>query len=205
MHHLNISLESLEPALYERMRRGARHAIFQANWELLLEAFADAAAPPPLRYNVMAYRSNLSEIPDLVEILLRDKRAWQVEIRHTYDEPHIPPEFRDGEFLTTAEWAWLADQLRGWPAERVLLLRPPGGVGHEPASAAAEPSALAAPDRPAAPTGIPRPLNISMAWDGALRVYGEEPRGPGQPPAHVNYVTTNISYLSDPLRFLLAL
>ena len=29
---------------------------------------------------------------------------------------------------------------------------------------------------------IPRPLNLSMDWDGTLRVYGEEPRGPGQPP-----------------------
>jgi hypothetical protein len=172
----------------------------------------------------MAYRSNLREIPGMIEVLLRDKMAWQVEIRHTYDEPHIPPEFRDGEFLTTAEWAWLADALKDYSPETVVLLPPPGGVGYDgPETAtrapAGKPSApkMTEPAGPealpdafiSAPGGkydrIPRPLNLSMDWDGTLRVYGEEPRGPGQPPTHVNYMMTNILYLRDPVRMLLAL
>ena len=52
---------------------------------------------------------------------------------------------------------------------------------------------------------IPRPLNISMDWDGTMRVYGEQPRGPGEPPMHVNYVMTNIGFLKDPVAFLLSL
>jgi hypothetical protein len=207
MHHLNISLESLDPAIYERMRQGARHRIFAENWAALLQAVASGSAPPRLRYNVMAYRSNLREIPALVATLLREKQAWQVEIRHTYDEPHIAPDFREAEFLSTEEWAWLADQLRDWPADRVLLLLPPGGKGHDGPSAPAPdslPSAEATGGE-AAPSRIPRPLNISISWDGAMRVYGEEPRGPGEAPAHVNYVMTNIAYLDDPVRFLLAL
>jgi hypothetical protein len=207
MHHLNISLESLRPEIYERMRKGARHAVFSANWTMLLEAFAAAPAPPALRYNVMAYRSNLHEIPALVATLLDEKRAWQVEIRHTYDEPHIPPAFRDAEFLSTAEWAWLAAQLHGHDPQRVLLLLPAGGIGYDAAPAAPCHAASSAPSSAAAARApeIPRPLNIGIAWDGTMRIYGEEPRGSGQPPAQVNYVTTNIADLTDKLGFLMAL
>jgi hypothetical protein len=207
MHHLNISLESLDPALYERLRDGARHAIFAANWDQLLAAFqASPAPPPPLRYNIMAYRSNLREIPGLVATLLADKRAWQVEVRHTYDVKSIPPAFRVAEFLTTPEWAWLGEQLRGYSPERLVYLPPPDGVGYAGDGRFNPPPEDDAPGAP--PEGfeaVPRPFAISMSWDGALRVYGEQPRGPGQPPRHTNYLMTNIRSLPDPMRLLLAL
>ncbi len=218
MHHLNVSLESLDPALYERMRAGARHRIFQANWEMLLACFAAAARPPVLRYNIMAYRSNLAEIPGLVDLLLAGRMAGQVEIRHTFDEAHIPQDFREAEYLTTEEWAWLADALRHHDPARVLLLAPPGGVGYAggaPVKAAPEAvgrvpiTASGALVPITAPTGrylrIPRPLNIAMDWTGALRIYGGEVRGAGTQPIHVNYLVTNIGYIGDPLRFLMSL
>ena len=62
----------------------------------------------------MAYRSNLAELPALVETLLGQGLAWQVEIRHTFDEAHIPQAFRDAEYLTTEEYA-LPSPSR-WPA-----------------------------------------------------------------------------------------
>ncbi|HEX3347177.1 MAG TPA: radical SAM protein, partial [Acetobacteraceae bacterium] len=222
MHHLNISVESLDPAIYEMMRKGARYRIFLENWAKLLDAFAGASAPPRLRYNVMAYRSNLREIPELIDVLRREKMAWQVEVRHTFEEPHIPAEFREREFLSTADWAWLAGQLARYSPNEVLLLLPPGGVGYDrpnesfaPVAPLSGPSLSPAPPTDAtevgrAPSGyayelIPKPLHLSMDWDGTLRVYGEQPRGANQPPTHVNYVMTNINYLKDPLRFLLTL
>lgn len=229
MHHLNVSLESQDPALYERLRKGARFHIFQANSELLLAAFAAARHPPRLRYNIMAYRSNLAEIPGLVETLLAERMAWQVEIRHTFDELHIPQAFRDAEYLTTAEWAGLAERLAGYDPQRVLLLAPPGGIGYVPGSGPAappDPALLAeageampvgrVPITPSgalvpitAPTGrykrIPRPLGIAMDWTGTLRVYGGEVRGAGTQPILVNYLVTNIRYIGDPLRFIMSL
>jgi molybdenum cofactor biosynthesis enzyme MoaA len=221
MHHLNVSLESLDPTLYERLRKGARHRIFAANWELLLASFAAGRAPPRLRYNVMAYRSNLAEIPTLVETLLTRGLAWQVEIRHTFDEEHIPQAFRDSEYLTTEEWAWLADRLAGHDPARVVLLAPPGGIGYTPGSVAADPATDdkavgRVPITPSgalvpitAPTGryqrIPRPLAIAMEWTGTLRIYGGEVRGAGTRPIVVNYLVTNIGYIGDPLAFLMSL
>ena len=220
MHHINVSMESFDPAIYERLRQGARYRIFVENWDRMLAAFAAGAAPPRVRYNLMAYRSNLHEIPGMVDVLLREKHAWQVEIRHTYDEPHIPSAFRRDEFLTTEEWAWLADALRHHSPDDVVLLLPPDGVGHDEAGPAADGAAATAspPEAAAAsadylpisrPSGqydaIPRPINISMDWDGTMRIYGEQPRGAGQPPLHMNYVMTNIAFLKNPLRFILSL
>ena len=78
------------PDVYERMRKGARFPIFLENWRVMLEAFQAGSAAPRLRYIIMAYRSNVREIPALVEQLRREKMAWQVEIRHTFYMPHIP-------------------------------------------------------------------------------------------------------------------
>jgi len=227
IHHLTVSLESLEPGLYERMRAGARHRIFAANWEMLLASLPRGNAPPKLRYNILAFRSNLGEIPSTVEILLAEKQASQVEIRYTFDERHIPQSFRDREFLGSAEWAWLADQLARYPADRVLLLPPPGGVSHDGGPSAPGPShedaaqpanvgqttCRPAPPKPiatASPVSItsrrvPRSLYARVQWDGALEAYGTEIPAPGLPPGPVNYLVANIAQLDDPVRTLLSL
>jgi hypothetical protein len=202
LHHVNISLESLDPPLYERMRKGARWKIFASNWDRLLTAMRQGSAPPRLRYNIMAYRSNLLEIPGLVRRLLTECLAWQVEVRYTYDMPHIPDDFGATEYLGAGDWTWLADQLREWPAERVLLLAPP------PESPAALATDMPADTGSTAPAevlrGIPRPLNIRMEWDGKLIVYGEW-IGPNGQRQHENFLMTNIHHVRDPRNFLASL
>jgi len=196
MHHLNISIESFDPTLYERMRKGARHRIFAQNWEALLAALPAGRAPPRLRYNIMAYRSNLAEIPQMIDVLLGEKKGWQVEIRATFDEAHIPQDFKDSEYLAAPDWDWLRGELARHDPERVLLLAPPAAPEAAPAPAAAA---------PASPTRVPRPLNIRISYDGSLYVYGEQPGQGGEPPTQQNFVVTNINWLGDPLKMLLAL
>jgi Radical SAM superfamily len=210
MSHINISLESLDGSVYERVRKGARFAIFLENWRMLLEAFAARANAPKLRYNIMAYRSNLQEIPRLAEILLREKSGWQVEIRHTFDAPYIPPAFHNAEYLTTAEWARLAAALKHFSPEQVLLLLPPDGRGFDtPQPETAPPYRSLPPSEGQGPeisTGpVPRPFNLRIAWDGMLSVYAELPRVPGEAPGHANYLYANINGLDDPLGTLFAL
>ncbi|EQD45607.1 molybdenum cofactor biosynthesis protein A, partial [mine drainage metagenome] len=94
LHNINVSIESRNPALYERMRKGARYRIFQENWDHLLAAFAQGSAPPALRYIAMAYKANFRELPDLVAFLIERRRAAQVEIRFTFDVAHLPAAFR---------------------------------------------------------------------------------------------------------------
>ncbi len=201
LHHLNISLESLDPEIYERMRKGARWRIFARNWDRLVEALRAGSAPPRLRYNIMAYRANLTEIPDLVKYLRDERLAWQVEVRHTFDVAHIPNEFRESEFLGEEDWKWLAEQLAVYPSDEVLLIAPP-----EP-DPSAQPAATPAESH-AAPQQIhglvTRPLNIRVEWDGALTVYGEWIGSAGER-VHERFVVTNLHYLRDPRQFLTAL
>jgi len=135
VHHINISLESLDPAIFERMRKGARFPIFKENWEKLLTAWRAASAPPRLRYIMMAYKSNLAEIPGLVKYLREERLSHEVEVRYTYDMDHIPLRFREAEYLCHADWAWLAQQLSIYDPEEVQLSRPPEPLDDGPAPA----------------------------------------------------------------------
>jgi hypothetical protein len=205
MSHINISVESLDPVVYERMRKGARFGIFSENWARLLAIFAGQPGAPRIRYNMMAYRSNLLEIKQLCTHLLGQKSGWQVEIRNTFDEPHIAQRFRDFEYLTTAEWAWLAAELKGFPPEQVILLLPPNGEGHDRYAPPAPPQPKSEIVPEVAPGPVPRPFNLRISWDGTLNVYAELPREPGESPSHANYLISNINALEDPLAALFAL
>jgi MoaA/NifB/PqqE/SkfB family radical SAM enzyme len=199
LHHLNISLESLDPEIYERMRKGARWRIFAKNWDRLLQAIRAGSNPPRLRYNIMAYRSNLAEIPGLVKYLCDERLAWQVEVRHTFDVEHIPADFRDAEFLGDDGWAWLTEQLSAYSAEDVLLIPPP-----MPSAPPTQPQLAATVSSDPVPCLVTRPLNIRMEWDGSLIVYGEW-TGPTGKREHEQFVVTNVHRLRDPRLFLTSL
>ena len=201
--HVNISIESMEPKLYERMRKGARHPIFMENWEKLLRHFAAAENPPKLRYNIMAYRSNLEEIPGLIRSLRTEKMAWQVEVRHTFSQTHIPIDFQRGEFLTSAEWKRLEEGLKEFPPAEVLQLWPPDGSGYEvikekPAEGEAQNTDIEKISiDELRRLGIPRPFNLQASWDGSIKAYTEA--------LLITYFKGNINEMADPLAELLAL
>ena len=163
LHNINVSIESLRPDVYERMRKGARQPIFAANLDMLVAAFAAAPRPPRIRYIIVAFRSNLDEIPSMVRHLLTERMAWQVEIRHAYPVGHIPASFSQSEFLPVSAWGPLADALVEFEPDRVLLVQP---VSTE---ARAEPSVVDA--EASAPGRPPKSrLEIQMRWNGAMTI-----------------------------------
>ena len=205
MHHINVSIESLDPALYERMRKGARHHIFQENWDKLLPALARGSAPPKLRYISMAYKSNLRQLPSLADYLLGDRGGAQIEIRHTYDEPHLPDDFRRAEFLQRDEWLWLRDELARFPPDKVQLSLPPGiddpGFDRNMFPERPAASARQTPPPPLPPEEIPGCLpgryGMRLSWDGTLeisRVWGSD----DEPiPTDLRVAIMNVREISD--------
>ena len=205
MHHINISIESLQPELYERMRKGARHRIFRENWDALLAALEHGAAPPRLRYITMVYKSNLPELPEMVRYLLEERRAWQVELRTTFDVPHLPSEFRVREFLDWDEWLALRDRLAGFPGDRVQLILPPAPVPGPDASAIAETPTIHLPaDAGNTPAeSILRDYYLfSMSWDGSLRVMGIRPESRNDDAIETQLFETNVRDIADPAAFI---
>ena len=185
LHHINVSIESRTPAIYERMRKGARFRIFQENWDRLMLSVERTADPIRIRYIAMAYKSNLRELPDLARHLLEERHASQVEIRYTFDVPFIPAQFKESEFLEPADWAWLAEQFSGYPPERLLLLQPPAPLPPAPLPPAPLPPAPMPPAGTGEPVG-PKPASMDaertqtlpgrymfrLSWDGTLDVVG---------------------------------
>jgi len=190
-HTLNISIESLDPAIYERLRKGARHRIFTANWDALMAAFGAGTAPPFLRYIVMVYKSNLAEIPSLVEHLLNERRGDEIQLRFTFEVPHITDEFRQAEYISDADWDWLAAQVAHHPAHKVQVIRPPAVT----AATASEPEAA---DHGA--VFLPGRFEFKLSWDGTLEVkrfWAIPYDTSGEPPLTV----VNVRDVKDPLQF----
>ncbi len=192
LYNVNISIESRDPAIYERMRKGARYRIFQENWDKLLEAFARVPDPPKLRYIAMAYKSNVDELPDLASYLLEERRAWTVEYRYTFDMPYIPAEFRAAEFLDAADWVRLRERLPAYPTERLLLLSPPEPQSAEAAHALWEDTTPCLADY----------YMFRLSWDGTLHVAGISPHSRYGQAIEREMLVTNIDEIADARAFL---
>jgi molybdenum cofactor biosynthesis enzyme MoaA len=209
LHHVNISIESRDPAVYENLRKGARFHIFQENWDLLIKAASQHPNPTPIHYIAMVYRSNYRELPGLVKYLIEERRGAHVELRFTFDMPFMPSAFRDSEFLHAEGWLWLRDQLSGYSAQQVRLILPPKVTPRTPATE------FEATNRTKTSYGIrvkhdvrhflPGRYQARLSWNGQLEIspYWAHPfeEGPGQK----RICTVNVRDIQDPIQFLFGL
>jgi pyruvate-formate lyase-activating enzyme len=199
MHHINISIESRVPEIYERMRKGARFHIFRENWDKLVRVMDSAPKPTPIRYISMAYQSNFRELPALARYLIDERHASHVELRYTFDVPFIPPEFRAAEFLGAQDWAWLREQVALLPRGKVSLIEPPFDQLAEPQTAA-----------PLAPSEVPAEASrvllgrymFRLSQDGSLRVVGVLDSSRGSEAHERVVLQTNVNNIEDPEAFL---
>jgi molybdenum cofactor biosynthesis enzyme MoaA/SAM-dependent methyltransferase len=195
LHHINISVESFDKSIYEKMRKGARYEIFIENLENLVAAFSAAASPPKIRFIILPFKSNIDELPSLVERTRSNYMAWQNELRYVYDMTYIDPSFKSEEYIDQADWARIRTDFRSHPADQLVLVDPADAAPPADAGAVVQ------------PRFVPRPLNIRIEHNGYMYVYGrkldETPEGVGY--VTKNYVQTNINDLRNPLKFLLSI
>jgi MoaA/NifB/PqqE/SkfB family radical SAM enzyme len=189
--NLNISIESLDPAVYERMRKGAKHRIFLENWDALIATHAQGKAPPFLRYIAMVYKSNLAEMPRLVAHLFSERRAGQVQLRFTFDVPFIAADFRAAEFLDDADWDWLVDQMSIYPAGKVEIVLPPR-------------TDAATLKAPAQGVYLPGRYEFKLAYDGTLLV-NRFWAVPYDGAMEDRVAEVNVRDIADPLDFIASL
>ena len=65
IHHINISVDSMNPERFAVLRKFGRYEVFKKNLDLLAKVFGQFEDRPKLRYITMAFKSNLEEItPD---------------------------------------------------------------------------------------------------------------------------------------------
>ena len=189
IHHINISLDSMDPERFARLREFGRYEVFKANLDLLAKVFSRCNDRPELRYITMAFKSNMDEIPRIVQHANTHWGASEHEIRYTYNVGHITDEFRRREYLDPEDWDSLETALQP--------LRGQFGIAYPPADGYEEliqPSANFE-NSPEVSLGdlepyLSRPFALRARPDGTLLVVD-----------HEKEAAVNIHSLADPVQF----
>ena len=123
LHHINISLDSLNPHVFESLRKGAKFEQFERNLNRLVEAFSQSKDAPPIYYVTMILKSNMEEIPSLVEKLNQKYLSRLNFPRYVYEVSHLSSQWKRENLLSNEDW----DRFLSidWP-KNCVISSPPG-------------------------------------------------------------------------------
>ncbi len=130
LNHINISLDSFDKSLYEKMRKGAKFERFMDNLERLVSYFSASASASPLRFISLVVKSNINEFPSLVEKCATKYLSSENEIRYISSEHHsISKEWIEENFPSPDDWEKLKTNL-AHVKHKYTLTPPPAKVSH---------------------------------------------------------------------------
>lgn len=191
IHHINVSMDTLDPDLFGVLRKGGRAHIFMNNLERFVAACKGSNRAPTLRYITMAYKTNIDEVPGMVRRAFEEFNAERHEVRYTFNVRHITEEFRQEHFLSREDWVRLKDELDAMPYDIDIVLPPDD---YEKAHARSV-NYWEMPDEEGFPAIEPdRPIALRAAWDGEIRLRKRE-----------QHFMVNVNILRDPKAFFAAL
>jgi MoaA/NifB/PqqE/SkfB family radical SAM enzyme len=171
IHHINISIDSLQRETFEKLRQKANFEHFIDNLSDLVEVFSGAARPPRLRYTTMALKPNLHEIPKLVETCAQKYLAYTHEIRHVYQVPHLSSQWKQDNLISNHDW----QQLRVFAEERPYnceVVPPPLVYYPDDHQAYSRQNNGIPPNGPAS-NANPLPLGLNVQSNGIISLYGK--------------------------------
>ncbi|MPY86430.1 MAG: radical SAM protein [Luteitalea sp.] len=193
LHHINVSLDTLEANRFAELRKFGRFDVFKKNLDLLTEVFRRTTGAPRLRYITMAFKSNFDELPEIVRYSREHWLASENEIRYTFNVAHITDDFRRREYLHKDEWGLLTERLHqtGYP---VLITYPPEDGYEETIEPAQNYYEFQGPTGDPSRLQFLKPLGLRARPDGTLLVVGAE-----------DAFRININALDNPARFFRSL
>jgi molybdenum cofactor biosynthesis enzyme MoaA len=189
LHHINISFDSMNPELFAVLRKFGRYSVFEANLNRLSKVFRSVPGAPKLRYITMAFKSNLEEIPRMVEHSNVHWLSSENEVRFTYNVAHITDEFRKEHYLHREDWAGLTARLKQLPYPYVIAYPPDDGY-EETIHPSANYFDLTQIAKPETKPVFADPLTLRARPDGTLMVANQE-----------SQFGVNIRSLEDPITF----
>jgi uncharacterized Fe-S cluster-containing radical SAM superfamily enzyme len=126
LHHINVSLDSLNPELFAVLRKFGRFEVFSQNLDRMTEVFRRYPEAPKLRFITMAFRSNLDEIPKIIHHSHERWLSSENEIRYTLNFQHIADSFRKEHYLRKTDWPSLTEKLSKLPHNYTIVYPPDG-------------------------------------------------------------------------------
>jgi molybdenum cofactor biosynthesis enzyme MoaA len=123
IHHINVSLDSLDPAIYEDLRGGAKFDTFMYNLENLVSVFGKYPKAPRIRYITMVFKQNLNEVVDLVSVCHKRYLADLHEVRTPFNITlsHMDEEWIKKSIISRKEWDELGKELSRLPFRTSLF------------------------------------------------------------------------------------
>ena len=171
LHHINVSLDSMNPELFAVLRKFGRFEVFRKNLDLMTDVFRRHANPPKLRFITMAFKSNIDEIPSIVQHSHERWLSSENEVRYTLNFGHIADEFRKEHYLERPDWQLLTEKLSKLPYNYTIVYPPEGYEDFVQATFNYD--ALKSRDTQAAFLRE-RPLRLRARPNGTLLVVGHE-------------------------------
>jgi MoaA/NifB/PqqE/SkfB family radical SAM enzyme len=171
VHHINISIDSLQRETFEKLRQKANFEVFIDNLRCLAEVFSRAAHPPRIRFTTMALKPNLHEIPNLVETCAQKYLAYTHEIRHVYPVPHLSSQWKQDNLISNHDWQELRVFAEETPYNCELVPPPPVYYPGDHQSYSRQPTGISANGPASAANSLPFGLNVKS--DGTVSLYGK--------------------------------
>jgi len=113
LHHINISMESLDRPVYENICEHADFDTYSDNLKRIAAVFAKHPDAPKLRFITMILRENYRQLADMAVRAHDEYHADLHEFRTPYVGPHMNLPWLDGQILTREELDHLEHTLRG--------------------------------------------------------------------------------------------
>ena len=171
IHHINVSLDSLRPDLFAVLRKFGNFEIFRRNLDLMTDVFRRHPDPPKLRFITMAFKSNLEEIPNIVQHSHERWLSYENEIRYTLNFEHITDDFRTEHYLGKPDWPILTEKLANLPFNYTVVYPPADYADFVmPTFDLDAPK----PGGPQAGLKFKRPLRLRARPNGTILVEGHE-------------------------------
>jgi hypothetical protein len=130
IHHVNISVDTLDAAKFRVLRRGGELTAFLGNMERLKVVLdrRDHERAPMFRFITMGFKSNYGEVPAMIEYG-EQFGVESHEIRYLFDADHVSNEFKASQVLDDQQWKWLARMVGG--NAKVTIYAPPAGYKYQ--------------------------------------------------------------------------
>lgn len=91
LNHINISLDSFNPIVYESFRKGCKFEVFHSNLQRISKIFSKNINSPKLNFITMVFKQNIDEIPLILE-------KCNKEFNSSLNE------FRSADFVNSNHW-----------------------------------------------------------------------------------------------------
>jgi uncharacterized Fe-S cluster-containing radical SAM superfamily protein len=128
VHSIRVSLDSLQPDRFERLRKGGRFAVFIEQLRCLVGFLRESPRRPRFDLVTVVLRENLEEVAGLVRVARTEFDAACHEVRFMYYAPHLAA-WGASRIPALEDWRRLRDRIEGEnPGYLLRFAEPPADI-----------------------------------------------------------------------------